>query len=56
MMLANDELRVLLVTIHVALADVIARITPQAELSALRRPTGPVARWASRGRAWRSRA
>ena len=36
MMLANDELRVLLVTIHVALADVIARITPQAELSALR--------------------
>ena len=26
----------LLVTIHVALADVIARITPQAELSALR--------------------
>ena len=36
MMLANDELRVLLVTIHVALADVIARITPQAELNALR--------------------
>lgn len=36
MMLANDELRVLLVTIHVALADVIARITPQAELTAMR--------------------
>ena len=36
MMLANDELRVLLVTIHVALADVIARITPQAELRAMR--------------------
>ncbi|MHC3909314.1 4-hydroxythreonine-4-phosphate dehydrogenase PdxA [Achromobacter marplatensis] len=36
MMLANDELRVLLVTIHVALADVIARITPEAELTAMR--------------------
>lgn len=36
MMLANDELRVLLVTIHVALADVIARITPDAELTAMR--------------------
>jgi len=36
MMLANDELRVLLVTIHVALADVIARITPGAELTAMR--------------------
>lgn len=36
MMLANEELRVLLVTIHVALADVIARITPQAELAAMR--------------------
>lgn len=36
MMLANDELRVLLVTIHVALADVIARITPQAELTAMK--------------------
>jgi len=34
MMLANDELRVLLVTIHVALADVMARIT--AELTAMR--------------------
>lgn len=36
MMLANNELRVLLVTIHVALADVMARITPQAELTAMR--------------------
>ena len=36
MMLANDELRVLLVTIHVALAEVIARITPEAELTAMR--------------------
>lgn len=36
MMLANDELRVLLVTIHVALADVPARITRQAELRAIR--------------------
>lgn len=36
MMLANDELRVLLVTIHVALADVMARITQQAELTAMR--------------------
>lgn len=36
MMLANEELRVLLVTIHVALADVIARITPEAELKAMR--------------------
>jgi len=35
MMLANDELRVLLVTIHVALAEVIARITPEAELTAM---------------------
>ena len=36
MMLANNELRVLLVTIHVALADVMTRITPQAELTAMR--------------------
>lgn len=36
MMLANDELRVLLVTIHVALADVMVRITPDAELTAMR--------------------
>jgi 4-hydroxythreonine-4-phosphate dehydrogenase len=36
MMLANDELRVLLVTIHVALADVVARITHDAELTAMR--------------------
>jgi 4-hydroxythreonine-4-phosphate dehydrogenase len=36
MMLANDELRVLLVTIHVALADVMARITREAELAAMR--------------------
>ena len=36
MMLANEELRVLLVTIHVALADVIARITPEAELTSMR--------------------
>lgn len=36
MMLANDELRVLLVTIHVALADVMARITTESELTAMR--------------------
>ncbi|WP_159014032.1 4-hydroxythreonine-4-phosphate dehydrogenase PdxA [Acidisoma sp. S159] len=36
MMLANDELRVVLVTIHVALRDVIAGITPAAELRAIR--------------------
>ena len=36
MMLANDELRVLLVTIHVALADVMALITPESELRAIR--------------------
>lgn len=36
MLLANDELRVLLVTIHVALADVMARITTDAELTAMR--------------------
>ena len=36
MMLANDELRVLLVTIHIALAEVPARITPAAELRAIR--------------------
>jgi 4-hydroxythreonine-4-phosphate dehydrogenase len=35
MMLANQELRVLLVTIHVALAQVPALITPQAELTAI---------------------
>jgi len=36
MMLANPELRVLLVTIHVAFAEVPQRITPQAELRAIR--------------------
>lgn len=36
MMLANDELRVLLVTIHMALADVPKAITPQAEIRAIR--------------------
>ncbi len=36
MMLANDELRVLLVTIHIALADVPAAIDRMAELRAIR--------------------
>ncbi|ARP95605.1 4-hydroxythreonine-4-phosphate dehydrogenase PdxA [Bordetella genomosp. 13] len=36
MMLANDELRVLLVTIHVALSEVPARITQAAEVRAIR--------------------
>jgi 4-hydroxythreonine-4-phosphate dehydrogenase len=36
MMLANDELRVLLVTIHVALSEAILGITPEAELLAIR--------------------
>jgi 4-hydroxythreonine-4-phosphate dehydrogenase len=36
MMLANDELRVLLVSIHLSLADAIAAVTPQAELRAIR--------------------
>lgn len=36
MMLANDELRVLLVTIHVALSEVPARITQAAEARAIR--------------------
>jgi 4-hydroxythreonine-4-phosphate dehydrogenase len=36
MMLANRELRVLLVTIHVALADVFARINVASELGAIR--------------------
>lgn len=36
MMLANDDLRVLLVTIHVALSAVPAAITPEAELRAIR--------------------
>ena len=36
MMLANDELRVVLVTIHVALREVISGITPAAELRAIR--------------------
>jgi 4-hydroxythreonine-4-phosphate dehydrogenase len=36
MMLANDELRVLLVSIHVSLAQAIAAVTPVAELRAIR--------------------
>lgn len=36
MMLANDELRVLLVTIHMALADVPPAITSKAEIRAIR--------------------
>ena len=36
MMLANDELRVLLVSIHVSLADAIRAATPAAELRAIR--------------------
>jgi 4-hydroxythreonine-4-phosphate dehydrogenase len=36
MMLANDELRVVLVTIHVSLREAIVRITPAAELRAIR--------------------
>jgi 4-hydroxythreonine-4-phosphate dehydrogenase len=36
MMLANDELRVVLVTIHVALREAIAGITPTAELRSIR--------------------
>jgi 4-hydroxythreonine-4-phosphate dehydrogenase len=36
MMLANDELRVVLVSIHVSLRDAIAAVTPEAELRAIR--------------------
>ncbi len=36
MMLANHELRVLLVSIHVSLADAIRAVTPEAELRAIR--------------------
>jgi len=36
MMLVNDELRILLVTIHMPLSDVPAAITPDAELRAIR--------------------
>jgi 4-hydroxythreonine-4-phosphate dehydrogenase len=36
MMLANDELRVVLVTIHIALREVIGGITQEAELRAIR--------------------
>ncbi len=36
MMLANDELRVLLVSIHVSLAEAIRSVTPEAELRAIR--------------------
>lgn len=36
MMLANDELRVLLVTIHIPLSAVMSNITVQAELNAMR--------------------
>jgi len=36
MMLANDELRVLLVSIHLSLGDAIAAVTPASELRAIR--------------------
>jgi 4-hydroxythreonine-4-phosphate dehydrogenase len=36
MMLANDELRVLLVSIHVSLVEAIAAVTPEAEMRAIR--------------------
>ncbi len=36
MMLANDELRVLLVSIHLSLRDAIAAVTPENELRAIR--------------------
>ncbi|EJE48530.1 4-hydroxythreonine-4-phosphate dehydrogenase [Acidovorax sp. CF316] len=36
MMLANSELRVLLVSIHLALRDAIAAVTPESELRAIR--------------------
>ncbi len=36
MMLANDELRVLLVSIHLSLADAVAAVTPASELRAIR--------------------
>ena len=36
MMLANDELRVLLVSIHMSLAEAIAAVTPEAEMRAIR--------------------
>jgi 4-hydroxythreonine-4-phosphate dehydrogenase len=36
MMLANDELRVLLVSIHLSLADAIAAVTPESEIRAIR--------------------
>ncbi len=36
MMLANDELRVLLVSIHLSLCDAIAAVTPVSELRAIR--------------------
>jgi 4-hydroxythreonine-4-phosphate dehydrogenase len=36
MMLANDELRVLLVSIHLSLADAIRAVTPETELRAIR--------------------
>ena len=36
MMLANDELRVLLVSIHLSLKDAIAAVTPASELRAIR--------------------
>jgi 4-hydroxythreonine-4-phosphate dehydrogenase len=36
MMLSNGELRVLLVTIHMSLADAIRQITPEAELRSIR--------------------
>jgi 4-hydroxythreonine-4-phosphate dehydrogenase len=45
MMLANDELRVVLVTIHVALREAIDGITPEAELRAIHLAEGAARRF-----------
>jgi len=45
MMLANDELRVVLVTIHVALRDAVAMVKRERVLETIRIANGALARW-----------
>lgn len=56
MMLSNDELRVVLVSIHVPLAEAVRLVTTERELRIIALPTRQCGRWGSNGRAWRSQA
>jgi 4-hydroxythreonine-4-phosphate dehydrogenase len=55
MMLANDELRVVLVTIHVSLRRAIDAVTFDAVLQTLRIAHAAAPAWGQRGRASRWR-